>query len=72
MEVDVKLPDDLDGPEDLCQFLLDEAPFAQVSAVRYEPIGEGAVPGPTGVPCGRPDENCGLLGGSARCAGCTS
>ena len=37
---DVELPDDIDGPDDLRDYLLDDAPFAKVSAVRVEPVGQ--------------------------------
>jgi len=42
VEFDVELPDDIDGPDDLRDFLLDEAPFSRQAAVRVEPVTPGA------------------------------
>lgn len=42
VEFEAMLPDDLDGPEDERKFLLDEAPFAKLSAVRVERVYSGA------------------------------
>lgn len=54
VEFDVEFPDDLDGPGDLRQFLLDEAPFVKLSAVRVEPVERDAsVPPSSGGASGR-------------------
>ncbi len=38
VEFEATLPDDLDGPDDERDFLLDAAPFSRQSAVRVEPV----------------------------------
>ncbi|MGB3443862.1 MAG: hypothetical protein WBA97_34425 [Actinophytocola sp.] len=38
VEFEAVLPDDVDGPADERQFLLDAAPFAKLAAVRVEPV----------------------------------
>ena len=44
VEVDVELPDDIEGPEDLRECILGCAPIQRVDAVRFVRIDEDEVP----------------------------
>lgn len=53
VEFNAELPDDIDGPPDERDFLLDAAPFAKLAAVRVERVAlpsSSAAPGRTPVP----------------------
>ena len=55
VEFDVELPDDIDGPADLADFVKDAAPFAKLTAVRVEPVGTVAGSAVSGLSDGHAD-----------------
>lgn len=53
----MELPDDIDGPADLDDFVKDAAPFAKLSAVRVEPVETAAGSSVSGLSGSRRDES---------------